>query len=267
MTLLKCKECKKKISSEVSECPKCGCPHPFPMTKCKNKKCGETIPKGLSKCPNCGKSENSLIGSIAIFIVIAVIAKYALSSDDGDKSTTTKDTPIVNEYEANQNKTLREIKELSSDKRKEIYQNFYQLNTNTLTKVGQDLATACISDHIFNKDGSLKLSEVAGWCLTDAKNNKSFGSFYNHERFESYFSFWDGSFKPLVSLVENNMNDPDSFEHVSTTYRFERKNDDIVAFIRMNYRGKNAFGGVVTETILVKVNPNTGSILEVIEQG
>jgi hypothetical protein len=49
-----------------------------------------------------------------------------------------------------------------------------------------------------------------------------------------------------VEAVKQSMNDPDSFEHDSTTWSIieDPKGGDKVR-IRMNYRGKNAFGAVV----------------------
>lgn len=61
------------------------------------------------------------------------------------------------------------------------------------------------------------------------------------------FSAWDGSQTNLVKFVKQNMNDPKSFEHVETRYWDNGKSDTIV--IKMTYRGKNAFGGVVTERV------------------
>lgn len=61
------------------------------------------------------------------------------------------------------------------------------------------------------------------------------------------------------------MNDPDSFEHDSTTWAIieDAKNGDKVR-IRMNYRGKNAFGGMVRGNVLAELNlkTDTWSILE-----
>lgn len=41
------------------------------------------------------------------------------------------------------------------------------------------------------------------------------------------------------------MNDPDNFEHVKTLY----KDDGNVIIVYMTYRGRNAFGGVVINTV------------------
>ncbi len=50
----------------------------------------------------------------------------------------------------------------------------------------------------------------------------------------------------LRQYIRASMNDPKSFEHVNTNY-WDMGCDTIV--LKMTYRGKNAFGGTVTELI------------------
>jgi hypothetical protein len=62
---------------------------------------------------------------------------------------------------------------------------------------------------------------------------------------DQYFSAWDGSNPEFVSFIKGSMNDPDSFEHVSTG---TRDTSDGMIRIQMTYRGKNSFGATMTET-------------------
>lgn len=64
-------------------------------------------------------------------------------------------------------------------------------------------------------------------------------------RIKRQFSPWDGSHYNLVKAVKANMNDPDSFEHIETKY--VDQNDQLLVI--MKYRGRNGFGGVVTEKV------------------
>ncbi|HLO37373.1 MAG TPA: hypothetical protein VK173_02675 [Lacibacter sp.] len=75
------------------------------------------------------------------------------------------------------------------------------------------------------------------------------------------FSSWDGSHRNLVKAVKENMNDPKSFEHVETKF-WDFGDSNIV--VLMKYRGKNGFGGVVTETIKAQTIIN-GTIVKVFE--
>lgn len=57
------------------------------------------------------------------------------------------------------------------------------------------------------------------------------------------------------------MNDPDSYEHIET--RFRDDGDNI--FVITKFRGTNAFGGKVINTVSAKVDFN-GNVIEVISQ-
>jgi hypothetical protein len=58
------------------------------------------------------------------------------------------------------------------------------------------------------------------------------------------------------------MNDPDSYDHVET--RYSDKGDHLI--VKTTFRGKNAFGGVVKNWVIAKVDLN-GNVIEVISQG
>lgn len=62
------------------------------------------------------------------------------------------------------------------------------------------------------------------------------------ELLSKQFSEWDGSHKSLVAITKRAMHDANSFEHVTTG--FKRLPDDTL-FIKMEYRGANAFGAKV----------------------
>lgn len=64
-------------------------------------------------------------------------------------------------------------------------------------------------------------------------------------------SAWDGSHAGFVQATKEGMNDPESFEHVETRYIDRGEEVDLV----MKFRGKNKFGGTVTQTV-------TGTILK-----
>lgn len=77
---------------------------------------------------------------------------------------------------------------------------------------------------------------------------------------ESQFSSWDGSHPGLERLIKDNMNDPDSYEHIET--RILDKGSYI--FVITKFRGANAFGGKVVNTISAKVDFN-GNVLEIVK--
>lgn len=82
------------------------------------------------------------------------------------------------------------------------------------------------------------------------------------EKIEKQFSAWDGSHRGLTKLIKQSMNDPDSYDHVETGYW--DKGDHLI--VKTTFRGKNAFGGVVKNWVMAKVDFN-GNVIEVISQG
>ncbi|MBN2789430.1 MAG: zinc ribbon domain-containing protein [Candidatus Delongbacteria bacterium] len=80
------------------------------------------------------------------------------------------------------------------------------------------------------------------------------------ERIEGQFSVWDGSHRNLEKLIKKSMNDPNSYEHVDTGY----SDKGSYLLVQTLYRGKNGFGGVVTEKITAKVSLG-GTVLEIID--
>ena len=76
------------------------------------------------------------------------------------------------------------------------------------------------------------------------------------EQIEKQFSVWDGSHRGLTEMIKKSMNDPNSYEHVET--RYVDKVDHLI--VRTEFRGKNAFGGVVKNSVTAKVNLDKGGI-------
>ena len=77
------------------------------------------------------------------------------------------------------------------------------------------------------------------------------------DKIKNQFSVWNGSHKGVTSAIKRSMNDPDSYKHVDT--RYVDKGDHIMVYT--SFRGKNAFGGVVTNAAIAKVDMN-GNILK-----
>jgi hypothetical protein len=78
------------------------------------------------------------------------------------------------------------------------------------------------------------------------------------ELIEEQFSAWDGSHFNLTERIKSSMNDPSSYEHVDT--RYVDNGDHLL--VMTTFRGANAFGGVVKNTVAAKVKID-GTILEV----
>jgi hypothetical protein len=81
------------------------------------------------------------------------------------------------------------------------------------------------------------------------------------ERLQRNFDPWDGSHINLVKYLKENLNDPDSYEHVDTRY-WDVSDSDIV--VLMKYRAKNAFGGKILGAIKARTDIN-GNILKILD--
>jgi hypothetical protein len=83
----------------------------------------------------------------------------------------------------------------------------------------------------------------------------------HEQKLESQFSILDGSHRNLTRFIKDSMNDPKSYDHVKTTYI--DKGDYLI--ITTTFRGGNAFGGIVPNTVEAKVSLE-GDILEILDQ-
>jgi hypothetical protein len=81
-------------------------------------------------------------------------------------------------------------------------------------------------------------------------------------RIEKGRSPWDGSHHALTEAIKMSMNDPDSYKHVTTDF-WDMKTHVVV---RTTFRGRNAFGGVVTNWVKAKCELD-GKLIEILESG
>lgn len=91
-----------------------------------------------------------------------------------------------------------------------------------------------------------------------AKETKAYEKRKN-EFEKNCISSWDGSHTKLKRLIKENMNDPDSFEHVETLYKLYLG----YAIVVMKFRGKNAFNATIVNSVTAKVSLEDCSVLEV----
>jgi hypothetical protein len=79
---------------------------------------------------------------------------------------------------------------------------------------------------------------------------------------EAQFSKWDGSHIKLSEYIKSQMNNPDSYEHVST--KAGTRSDHILLVTTI--RGENAYGATITTTYEAKVDSNTGDVISISQQ-
>lgn len=75
------------------------------------------------------------------------------------------------------------------------------------------------------------------------------------------FNSWDGSNIALEKYIKTHMNDADSYEHVETRYSI---NKDSTLYVVTKFRGKNAFGAKVLQTVRARIDFK-GNVLDILE--
>ena len=78
------------------------------------------------------------------------------------------------------------------------------------------------------------------------------------EKIEDQFSSWNGSHRQLTKVIKESMHNPDSYEHVETSY----KDMGDYLIVRTKFRGTNGFGAVVTNNVEARVSLD-GQVLEI----
>ncbi|MCG9785368.1 hypothetical protein L1D52_23965 [Vibrio brasiliensis] len=163
-------------------------------------------------------------------------------------------------FQESKNKTLQEFQKLTINQRHEIVGDY--AGDKSIPSDTVDDFYACISEMLHTKSKELTLETVSGWCQTDYEQGNLSGHI-NFDAFEKGFSPWDGSYRALEKSVKNAMNNPDSYEHIKTTYRFVLHGvDEPKAIVSTEFRGKNAFGGVVKDSAMAAVRIKDGTIIE-----
>jgi hypothetical protein len=84
------------------------------------------------------------------------------------------------------------------------------------------------------------------------------------EKAKRCYSGWDGAHINLKRLVKPSMKDPESFEHITSSYIPKFKGRKKGTFgVEMTFRGNNSFGGKTLTTIFATSSIETCSILSV----
>ena len=188
-----------------------------------------------------------------------------LSSDDSDKpqvkdsteqegEETRKSVQVaVNPYSGKSLEELRTVESRLLAKRQEIWAKQDQLDWDK-EKDKSEIVRLAEEDQKIGKQFS-ELSEE----IVKAKNQRSK---LIKDKVRSQFSSWDGSHRLLVKKVKEVMHDPDSFAHDTTSHRLLPNDAGIQ--VSMIYRGKNAFGAVVRNSITAQFDMN-GNFIKLVE--
>ncbi|HDS6530741.1 TPA: hypothetical protein QH305_001489 [Klebsiella aerogenes] len=160
-------------------------------------------------------------------------------------------------------KTLEEYRNEPKETRHDIVKDYVSFKNASASST--DAFYACLSEYSFTKDDALKLGDVLGWCFSAfEKDPKSLDKKINLDAFQGSFSGWDGSYRPLEKMIKDSMNDDSSYKHVSTVYHLIL-NKDPHAIVKTTFRGTNAYGGVIKQTVTALVDVRTGDVVSILD--
>ena len=125
-------------------------------------------------------------------------------------------------------------------------------------KKNKNLYQQLVSLHPDNETYKNKVRFYSG--KIEGAKQKRLAAEARKKQIERQFSDRDGSHGNLERVIKQSMNDPDSYDHVETVY-WDR-GDHLV--VRTTFRGKNAFGGIVKNSVKAKVSLD-GQVLQILE--
>lgn len=266
--------------------------------------CGSSVSTRASTCPNCGapvkkKANIGCLGLIIIIFILILVGHFFSYFDERSKareqleqdSEYTKNIAKIHQrtidhFKANRDQIITPIKKALTEKNYESAvsqskkylvsgdKELKQIHTKAKTElILSELKGIPVKEYEKNKnlyqqllnmhpDNALYKNKLAFYTEKVAQEKqKKMAAEARREKIERQFSGWDGSHRNLTRFIKESMNDPDSYEHVKTVY-WDRGDH---LRVRTTFRGKNAFGGLIKNTVLAKVSLD-GQILQILDQ-
>lgn len=200
------------------------------------------------------------LGMLVLLLLIGLVADPVEQAPANSEMAAQQHSAKEYEYSG---KTLAEWRDASKSDRDEMVSDF--VSAKSLPDAANDLFYRCLSQMSMTKSDELTIGQVLGWCQVDYdKDPAKLSSMVNFDNFKGQFSAWDGSHRNLEKYIKSMMNDEDSYEHVETRYRLVLDQNPR-AIVTTVFKGKNAYGGVVKQSVSAAVDIELGQILEIIQ--
>ncbi|ELA8010789.1 hypothetical protein Q4K78_004513 [Vibrio parahaemolyticus] len=200
------------------------------------------------------------LGMLALLLLIGLVADPVEQAPANNEMAAQQHSAKEYEYSG---KTLAEWRDASKSDRDEMVSDF--VSVKSLPDAANDLFYRCLSQMSMTKSDELTIGQVLGWCQADYdKDPAKLSSMVNFDNFKGQFSAWDGSHRNLEKYIKSMMNDENSYEHVETRYRLVLDQNPR-AIVTTVFKGKNAYGGVVKQSVSAAVDIETGRIIEIIQ--
>lgn len=209
--------------------------------------------------------------SIAILVSFIMVAIFAPPVEQKVKQidTVTKEpVPTISENQKFLDENIYKTNQVIISEYKGVIKKiaFAFAEENNISKSYHNTMYDCLADNIYSKSKDFNVSKMLEWCYDDYKQpikGKKY-TYFNQEILLEDFSPWDGAYRPLEKLIKDNMNDPSSYDHTKTMYRFVfygAKRPHML--VTTEYRGKNAYGAIVKGYNSVKVDAKTKELFDI----
>lgn len=197
------------------------------------------------------------------FLALCVINAVLFKAEPGQTVAKKQDQPQKAEASPPPfkyaDKTLAEYRKERTDTRHKIVAAYMAYRQ--IPEASAQPFYACVSQSSYTHQGETPLGVVADWCFTEYRTSpEMLAKRINFDTFQANFSGWNGAYRPLEALIKADMHDDSSYKHLSTRYRLILT-DDPHATVETTFRGTNAFGGVVKETVSARVDLRTGNVV------
>lgn len=223
------------------------------------RKCGSEANEKDKICPYCSVKDPGRRWWHFVFPIAAialVIVGLRSCPDIPNSEVQTNKTNL--KYE---NVTLKQWRAMEKEVRLKFIHDF--LGKSDISVSASPNFYKCISQHSYTKEEDMSINQSLDWCLKDYKIDPNLLSkMINFDVFKSNVRSLDSSYRPLIIKIKNNMNDPSSFKHLETGYRFVLNKNAPYAVVNMTYQGKNDYGALVKEKVTARVDLNSGEIIE-----
>jgi len=219
-----------------------------------------------------------LIGSIAFSVIVWIASELGITQEDPEEKTrlqaerleqaaTSKRAKLAEPYEKVKSQPLSEAREFSIGRARQVAAGYAAMNA--IPEEDHDAFYRCFGHLTRTKGEGLPIHLVMSWCLHDYTNDRQ-AFLTEHTKYDYFavmdqFSRWDGSHAATSAFIKRSMHDPDSFKHVETKFNIQSHNSPPDMIVLTKFRGTNVLGAVVTDTVKVRVDLQTGQVLGVID--
>ena len=171
--------------------------------------------------------------------------------------STTKETNFLE-------KTNKEAQSLSLQRLENISKDYVQ-SKQISESYGKSFYN-CLGQLIWEKDEKLTINKMLDWCYIDYEkaDNHQMKQYYNTAKLMKDISPWDGSYKPFEDYIKTIMTNSNSYEHENTKINFVYYGADRPHMqVRTTFKGTNALGCVVSNSMSVKVDAITNKLYDI----